>query len=162
MLHSKPTLRSIFAMNSSIISTIMITFKSLLVAHQNYPFRASLGMMLLSLTLLMSIIFWMLVTFTLSLLFLIETMLMKLLGLFSNTGMPGWNAQYILCRWGDAVKNIPLTYRKWRNSAWRKDGDLHQDSTYLYSEMPGGLEEVAKYNSGIVSEEQLENIRKKL
>jgi len=28
--------------------------------------------------------------------------------------------------------------------------------------MPGGLEEVAKYNSGIVSEEQLENIRKKL
>jgi len=76
--------------------------------------------------------------------------------------MPGWNAQYILCRWGDAVKNIPLTYRKWRNSAWRKDEDLHQDSTYLYSEMPGGLDEVAKYNRGITSDEQLENIRKKI
>jgi hypothetical protein len=39
---------------------------------------------------------------------------------------------------------------------------LHQDSTYLYSEMPGGLDEVTKYNRGITSDEQLENIRKKI
>jgi len=28
--------------------------------------------------------------------------------------------------------------------------------------MPGGLDEVAKYNRGITSDEQLENIRKKI
>jgi hypothetical protein len=100
-------------------------------------------------------------TFISSLLLLIEMTLTKLLELFSNTGMPGWNVQYILCQWADAVKNIPLMLKKWRNSVWKEDGDSLPDSTLAYSEMPGELDKNLKtIPRGIQSEEQLEKIRK--
>jgi len=71
-------------------------------------------------------------------------MLKKLLELFSFTGMPGWNVQYILCRWADVRKNIRLMFKKWRISAWKEDGDSAQDYTYHYSEMHGGPKTVYK------------------
>jgi hypothetical protein len=38
------------------------------------------------------------------------------------------------------VKNIPSTLKTWQKPAWKEDGDLPQDSTFPYSEMHGGLE----------------------
>ena len=94
MSFSKPTLNKIFTANSSVISTTMTNFKSLLDSHQSYPLKSSLVMMLLSLILFISITFWMLVTFVSSFLLLIEAIFMKSLGMFSHTGIPGWNISY--------------------------------------------------------------------
>ena len=55
--------------------------------------------------------------------------------------MPGWNVQYILCRWADVVKSTPSMLKKSQKPAWNEDGDLLQDSTSAYSEMPGELRE---------------------
>jgi hypothetical protein len=65
--------------------------------------------------------------------------LTKLQRLWTLTEVPGWNVRFILCHWAAAVKNIPSTLKTWRKPAWKEDGDLHQDSIYLYSEMPGEL-----------------------
>lgn len=162
MSFSKPTLNKIFTANSSVISTIMTNFKSLLDSHQSYPLKSSLVMMLLSLILFISITFWMLVTFVSSFLLLIEAIFMKSLGMFSHTGIPGWNIHYTLSRWLKVMNDIPATYKKWRKSELTEDSDLHPDFTSHYSEMPGGLDEVSKYNRGIVTEEQFENVRKKV
>jgi hypothetical protein len=51
--------------------------------------------------------------------------------------VPGWNVQYILCRWVDAVKNMPSTLKTLLKRVWQKDGDLPPDSISAYSEMPG-------------------------
>jgi hypothetical protein len=67
--------------------------------------------------------------------------LKKLKELWTLTEVPGWNVQYIVCRWVDAVKNTTLTFKKWLSSVWKKDGDLPQDYTYPYSEMHGALDE---------------------
>jgi hypothetical protein len=56
--------------------------------------------------------------------------------------VPGWNVQYILCRWVDALKSIPSTLKTWRKRVWKEDGDLPQDFTYPYSEMHGALDQV--------------------
>src|SRR5210317_94923 len=162
MSQSKPTLRSIYTMTSTTISTTMTEFSSLLAARQSYPFRASLGMMLLSLMLLVSIPVLMAAICTLSLLLLIRVTLMKLLELFSSTGMPGWNVQFILCRWADAVKNIPSMFKKSQTSVCNEDGDSAQDSTYRYSGMPGGLseEDLDLLRGKKITEEQANKIRK--
>ena len=55
--------------------------------------------------------------------------------------MPGYNVQYTLCQWADAVKNIPSTLKTWRKPVWQEDGDSVQDSTLADSEMPGELRE---------------------
>lgn len=162
MSFSKPTLNKIFMANSSTISTTMENFKSLLVSYQSYPLKSSLAIMLLSVILFISITFWMLVTFVSSVLLLIETIFVKSLGVFGHTGVPGWNIQYTLRQCMDAVNDIPATYKKWRQTELAEDNDLHPDFTSHYSEMPGGLDEVSKYNRGIVTEEQFENIRKKV
>jgi hypothetical protein len=64
---------------------------------------------------------------------------MKLAGLFSNTGMPGLNVQYILCQWAVAVKNTISMSKKSQTSVCNEDGDLPQDYTLASSEMPGEL-----------------------
>jgi len=55
------------------------------------------------------------------------------------TKMPGYNVQYILCQWVDAVKNTPSMLKTLLKRVWQKDGDSLQDSTLAYSEMPGEL-----------------------
>ena len=64
----------------------------------------------------------------------------------------------ILCRWVVEVKNTILQSKMWQNFAWRKDGDLHQDSTYPSSEMPGVLDDgtASRYTN-----EHLEEVMKK-
>jgi hypothetical protein len=76
------------------------------------------------------------------LLWLLMTTLTKLQGLWTLTKVPGWNVQYILCRWVDALKSIPSTLKTWRKRVWKEDGDLPQDFTYPYSEMHGALDQV--------------------
>jgi hypothetical protein len=116
--------------------------------------------MLLSLALLMSTSVLLIVTFTLNLLLLLKVILMKLLGLFSNTGMPGWNVQYTLCRWADAVKNTPSMLKKSQKPAWSEDGDLLQDSTSAYSEMPGELKENEQLRKAMQAPIDQDKIRK--
>jgi len=82
--------------------------------------------------------------------------------LWTLTRVPGYNVQYILCRWADAAKNTVSTLKTWRKPAWNEDGDSLQDSTSAYSEMPGELKEVAKYSKGIHTEEQYEKLRRQL
>src|SRR6056300_555398 len=47
---------------------------------------------------------------------------------------------YILSRLADVRKSITSTLKMWQKRVWKEDGDLHQDSTFHYSEMRGGLE----------------------
>jgi len=133
-------------------------------AVQSSPLVENLGKMLLSLKLLANTLMYLIVTFILSLWLPIKTMLTKLLELFSYTGIPGWNVQYILCRWADAVKNIPSMFKKSRTSVCDEDGDSAPDSTYRYSGMPGGLskEDYELLQGKKITEEQYDKIRKQL
>jgi putative NADPH-quinone reductase len=54
--------------------------------------------------------------------------------------VPGYNVRYTLCRWVDAVKNMPSMLKTWLKRVWQKDGDLPQDYTYHSSEMRGELD----------------------
>jgi len=82
------------------------------------------------------------VTCILSLLSLLKMTLTKLKGLLVLIRVPGYNVQYILCHWVDAVKNTPSMLRTWQKRVWKKDGDSRPDSTYPYSEMHGALDQV--------------------
>jgi len=73
-----------------------------------------------------------------------------------------WTFLYISCRLGVGRKNTLSTYKRWRTSVWNEAGGSPLDYTSAYSEMPGELKEVAKYNKGIHTEEQYEKIRKQL
>jgi hypothetical protein len=70
---------------------------------------------------------------------------MKLKELSVLIKVPGYNVQYILCRWVDAVKNMPSTLKTWLKRVWQKDGDLPQDYTFHSSEMRGALD--ARYKN---------------
>lgn len=154
MTQPKPTLRSVYAMNFTIITSTIIEFKSLLDTYKVFPIWASLGMMLLSMILVISIPILALSMFVLSLLFLAEVIVISLIGMVSNAGLPGWNAQYIL----QLFTNIPSILKKWRKA----DEDSMLGSAFLYSEMPGGLDEVIKSQKGIQTKEQFDSIRKEL
>ena len=162
MLQLKQTLHNTYTTTSTIISTIVTELQSRSVVPPNSVLAEKLGKMLLSLMLLVSTSVLLTATFTLNLLLLLKAILMKLLGLFSNTGMPGYNAQYTLCRWVDAVKNIPSMLKKSQKPAWSEDGDLHQDYTYHSSEMPGGLEENEQLRKAMQAPINYEKIRKEL
>jgi hypothetical protein len=70
-------------------------------------------------------------------------------------------APYTLCRLVVAPKDTTSQYKRWRSSVWHKGGDLRQDSTLAYSEMPGALKEnLDSIPKGIKSEEEYEKIRK--
>ena len=45
--------------------------------------------------------------------------------------------QSILCHWAVEVKNTILQSKMWRTYVWKEGGGSHQDSTSVYSEMPG-------------------------
>ena len=144
------------------ISTLKTGLLLLGVVHLNSPLAEKLGRMLLSLVLLVSIPLWMAVIFTLNLLLLIVQILMKLVELLKNIVQQDWNVQSTSCQWEDDQKNTTSTYKRWRTSVLKEAGDLHQDSTLVYSEMPGELNEIKKYARGIHSEEQYEKLRKHL
>ena len=78
------------------------------------------------------------------------------------TEVPGWNVQYILCQWADAVKNTPSTLRTWQKRVWREDGDSLPDYTYHSSEMPGGLKENEQLRKAMQAPINYEKIRKQL
>jgi hypothetical protein len=84
------------------------------------------------------------VTCILSLLSLVKMTLQKLKELSVLIRVPGYNVQYILCRWVDAVKNTPSMLKTWQKRVWQKDGASPPDSIYPYSEMHGALDEVQK------------------
>ena len=111
---------------------------SLSLARRSSPLVENLGRTLLSLKLLVIITAFLVVTFTLSLWLPIKMTWMRLLEQFSFIETLAWNVQSILCRWVDAVKNIPSMFKKSQTSVWKEDGDSAQDSTYHYSEMHGG------------------------
>jgi len=73
-----------------------------------------------------------------------------------------WTFLYISCRLGVGRKNTLSTYKRWRTSVWNEAGGSRLDSTSAYSEMPGELKEISKYNKGVHTEEQYEKIRKQL
>jgi hypothetical protein len=77
-------------------------------------------------------------------LWLLKTTLKKLKELWTLTEVPGYNVRYTLCRWVDAVKNMPSMLKTWLKRVWQKDGDLPQGSIYPYSEMHGALDKVQK------------------
>lgn len=161
MLQLKQTLHNTYTMTSTIISTIATELQSLSAVPPNSVLAERLGKMLLSLALLISISVLLTVTFTLNLLLLLKVILMKLLELFSNTGIPGWNVQSILCRWADAVKNIPSMLKRSQKPVCNEDGDSLQDSTSHYSEMPGELKKnIDSIPKGIKSEAEFEKIRR--
>src|SRR6056300_724642 len=137
MLQLKQTLHNIYMTNSSIISTIMTEFQSLSAVPLNLAFQASLGTMLLSLMLLISIPMLMVVTFTSSLLLLLMMILKKLAELLMHIVKEASSVQYILCRLADVRKSITSMFEKSQKRVWREDGDLVQDSILAYSEMPG-------------------------
>jgi hypothetical protein len=87
------------------------------------------------------------VTFISSLLSLLKMTLTKLAELWTLTKVPGYNVQYILCRWADAVKNIPSMLKTWQKPVWKEVGDSLQDSTSAYSEMPGELKQSMAYKN---------------
>jgi hypothetical protein len=128
-----------------------------LVAVQSYPFRESLGLMLLSLALLVSTMISLALIFILSLLWLITWMWKKLIVLLRNIVRRASNVLFTLCPWAAAPKAITLPFKKLRNWQWRKDTDSHQDSTLAYSEMPG---ELKPEHRGVISEEQEAKIRR--
>jgi len=113
---------------------------------------------------LISIALLTVVTFISSLLSLTKTILTKLAGLWTLTRVPGYNVQYILCRWADAVKNTISTSKKSPKPVWSGVGDLHQDSTFPYSEMPGGLskEDLEIIRGSKITEDTYEKVRKEL
>jgi len=76
--------------------------------------------------------------------------------------VPGWNVRFILCHWAAAVKNIPSTLKTWRKPAWKEDGDLLQDSTSPYSEMPGELKENEQLRRAMEAPIDYEKLRKHL
>src|SRR6056300_917182 len=144
MLQLKQTLHNIYMTNSSIISTIMTEFQSLSAVPLNLAFQASLGTMLLSLMLLISIPMLMVVTFTSSLLLLLMMILKKSAELLMHIVNEASSVQYILCRLADVRKSITSMFEKLQKCVWREDGDSAQDSTYHYSEMHGGPKTVEK------------------
>jgi len=162
MSQLKQILHNLYMKSSSIISIITKEFDSLLAVRQSSPFQASLSILLLSLTLLISIPVLLVAISTLSLLWLMKMMLMKLLGLFSDTGMPGYNVRSILCQWADAVKNIPLMWKKSQTSAWNEDGDSPQDYTFHSSEMPGELKENEQLRRAMEAPIDYEKLRRQL
>jgi hypothetical protein len=89
---------------------------------------------------------------------------MKLAELFKHTVIEALSVQYILCRLEDVRKSIISTFKKLRTSVWKKDGDSLQDSTYLYSGMPGGLskEDLDHLQGKVITEQQYEKIRKQI
>jgi hypothetical protein len=68
--------------------------------------------------------------------------LTKLKELWTLTEVPGYNVQYTLCRWADAVKNTPSMSKTLLKRVWQKDGDSPQDYISPYSEMHGALDQV--------------------
>jgi hypothetical protein len=136
--------------------------KQRLVVVQNYPFRESLGLMLLSLALLVSTTISLALNFILSLLWLITWMWRKLIVLLRNIVQRALNALFTLCPWAVALKGITSPFSKLQKLLWRKDTDLPQDSTLPYSEMPGELDKNVVYLRGIHTEEQFEKVRKQL
>jgi hypothetical protein len=60
------------------------------------------------------------------------------------------------------VKNIPSTLKTWLKPAWKEDGDLLQDSTSPYSEMPGGLEQNEQLRRAMEAPIDYEKLRKQL
>jgi hypothetical protein len=62
----------------------------------------------------------------------------------------------------DVVKNTFSTLKKWPKRVWQKDGDSHQDSTSVYSEMPGehSRDMDALYDIKKETNEQLEKAMK--
>jgi hypothetical protein len=102
--------------------------------------------------------------FILNLLLLIVQTSTKFVVLLKHIVLSALSVQYILCRLEDVVKVIISPFKKLRNYVWNKGGDSHQDYTYHYSGMPGGLsEEDYKILQGKqITEEQYETVRKQL
>ena len=86
----------------------------------------------------------------------------KLPKLLKLTELPGWNVQYILCQWADAVKNTPSTLKTLLKRVWKEDGDSLPDYTYHSSEMPGGLKENEQLRKAMQAPINYEKIRKQL
>jgi len=63
--------------------------------------------------------------------------LMKLAELLTHIVQRVSTVLYTLCRSVVDRKNTILTSKKSQKPAWNEDGDLLQDSTSAYSEMPG-------------------------
>ena len=140
MLHLKQTLHNVYTTISTNISTIKQDLQSRGLVPQNLVLAENLGILLYCLLSLVSIVLLTAVTFISSLLSLIVVTSKKLKELWRLTETPGFNVQYIVGRWADAVKNTISTLKKSQKSAWKKDGGLRPDYTYPYSEMRGGLE----------------------
>src|SRR5210317_2501809 len=122
MSHLKQTLHNLYTVISTIISHLKTDLKSLGVVPQNLALVENLGILLYSLLLLISITVLTVVTCILSLLSLLKMILTKLKELWTLTEVPGYNVQYTLCRWADAVKNMPSTLKTLLKRVWQKDG----------------------------------------
>ncbi len=143
--------------NYLITTTIIDEFS---LHYKDTQFLSIIGAMSLSIMILLSVPIVVLSMFIISILMILELFITKILLLFGNTGIPGWNLQHVLRSCISAIKNIPSRMRQLRKKTIIEDED--ESLNPEYSEMPWGLDEVSKYNRGITSEEQLENIRKKL
>ena len=137
MLHLKQTLLKSYEKISDNLLESKETLTFYGVVPPNFQLVESLGLVLSSLILLVVTTAWLIVIFTLSLWLLIQLTLRKLIELLQSFVAPGSSVQYILCRLVDGTKNIILILKKLLITVWKKDGDLHQDSTSTYLATPG-------------------------
>src|SRR6056300_871788 len=109
MSHLKQTLHNLYTRSFTSILTLKNDLQSRGVVPRNLVLAENLGILLSCLLSLLNLI------------------LQKLKLLWTLTELPGYNVRYTLCRWADAVKNIPSTLKTLPKRVWQKDGDLPQD-----------------------------------
>ena len=124
------------------ISMLRAELNGLSHVRLSSPLVENLGRTLSDLLLLVIILVFGILQSISNLLLLTVQILMKPVELLMHIVGTESSVRYTLCRWADAVKNMPLMLRTWQKRVWKKDGDLRQDSTYPYSEMHGALDQV--------------------
>src|SRR5210317_152978 len=137
MSHLKQIQHRLYTMISEIILKIKQGYNLLLVALQNFPYQASLGVMLLSLMLLIVITVWLTVICISSLWFLIMMTWMKLPELYKSIQNKVLKFRFTSCHSADDQKSTNSTLNEWPNSQWNEAGDTHLDYTSISSETPG-------------------------
>ena len=154
MLHLKQILHKNYMKISELISIIKEDLKSPGRVHLNSPFLENLGAMLSDLILSVIIMVLAIAICISNLSLLIVQILMKCIQPLPTIGMQALNVLSILCRWVVEVKNTILTSKKWQKYVWKKAGVSRQDSTSVYSGMPGVRDDGTAYRGDKQKEEK--------
>ena len=122
---------------SKTILDLRIDLKSLGHAVRNFPYQASLGILLSSLKLLGHIMIYPILVCISSLLWLMNLMWTKFPEQYKNTMEQVWTFRSTSCRSEDGQKNTVSTQDEWQTSQWNEAGDTHLDYTSTSSETHG-------------------------